>query len=300
MDFKQIETFIGVAKYKSFSKAANAVFLSQPAVSSNISGLEKELHIQLFDRTSKEVLLTPAGEAFLKYAIDIVNTRNQAVESLSGFNHIVSGVLNLAASTTPCNTVVPMLIKKFNKLYPDVRFNIMEQSSGEIIDNIVKFNYEIGIVGSLSNDEKINSLKIVDDELVIVSGEELNLPDEISLDSLYKYKFILREKQSATRRTFENALKNSHIDIGGLNICIETNNLDSIIQFVKNGLGISVLSTGVLNNCGKSYNIKISRLKGLQIKRGLYLITSSKRTLTPTAKAFFDMCKKHFLHISQR
>lgn len=111
MDFKQIETFIGVAKYKSFSKAANAVFLSQPAVSSNISGLEKELHIQLFDRTSKEVLLTPAGEAFLKYAIDIVNTRNQAVESLSGFNHIVSGVLNLAASTTPCNTVVPMLIK---------------------------------------------------------------------------------------------------------------------------------------------------------------------------------------------
>lgn len=109
----------------------------------------------------------------------------------------------------------------------------MEQSSGEIIDNIVKFNYEIGIVGSLSNDEKINSLKIVDDELVIVSGEELNLPDEISLDSLYKYKFILREKQSATRRTFENALKNSHIDIGGLNICIETNNLDSIIQFVK-------------------------------------------------------------------
>lgn len=293
MDFKQIETFISVAKYKSFSKAANAVFLSQPAVSSNVSSLEKELHIQLFDRTSKEVLLTPAGEAFLKYAIDIINTRNNAVEYLTNFNYVVSGTLSLAASTTPCNTIVPVLIKKFRKLYPDVCFNIMEQSSGEIADNITKFNYEIGIIGSFVNDEKINCFKMLDDELVIASNKELNLPDEIPLDSLCKYKFILREKQSATRKTFENLLKSNHFDMRNLDICIEANNLDSIIQLIKNGLGISVLSAEVLKSCSKAYDMKISRIKEFEIKRGLYVITSSKRTLTPTAKAFFDICKKY-------
>lgn len=91
MDFKQIEAFISVAKYKSFSKAANSVFLSQPAISSHISTLEKELSVQLFDRTSKEVLLTPAGNSFLKYALEILNARDKAVCCLSNFNNTVCG-----------------------------------------------------------------------------------------------------------------------------------------------------------------------------------------------------------------
>lgn len=300
MDFKQIETFISVAKYKSFSKAANAVFLSQPAVSSNILCLEKGLHIQLFDRTSKEVLLTPAGEAFLKYAIDIINARNSAVEYLTDFSHTISGTLNIAASTTPCNTIVPMLIKKFSKLYPDVYFNILEQDSGKIADNIIKFNYEIGIIGSLVKNDKIHYFKIMDDELIIASSKELNLPDEIPLNSLSKYKFILMGRQSATRKAFESLLKSNHIDMKSLDIYIESNNIDSIIQFVKNGLGISILSAEILRSFSKVYNIKISRIKGLEFERGLYVITSSKRALTPTAKAFFDICKEYSQNKKER
>ncbi len=143
MDFKQLEAFISVAKLRSFSKAANAIYLSQPTISSHISSLEKELRLQLFDRTSKEVNLTPAGESFLQYANDIINTRNHAITELSNFNNNISGKLNISASTTPCNAILPSLINKFNELYSNVKFNVKEQGSVGIIKDILDLNCEI-------------------------------------------------------------------------------------------------------------------------------------------------------------
>lgn len=292
MDFKQIEVFISVAKHKSFSRAANAVFLSQPAVSSHISSLEKELNVQLFDRTSKEVLLTPAGDSFLKYAIEIINTRNAAINCLESFSKNITGTLNLAASTTPCNTIVPELMKKFSNKYPSVTFKITEQSSGDIIDNIIKFNNEIGIIGSTTDDEKIKTYKLMDDELVLISPVSFDIQDEISAETLLKYKFILREKHSATRTTFETALSKNNIRLNDLNVSCEVNNLDSLFQFVKCGVGVSIVSKAVFKNYSDCNKIKCSNIIDLPLNRGIYLVMSSRRTLTPTAKAFYDLCKK--------
>lgn len=88
MDFKQIEAFINVAKFKSFSKAAEAIFLSQPTISAHISNLEKELNTTLFDRSSKEVNLTPAGKIFFDYALNLLNIRNNAIYSINEFQKI--------------------------------------------------------------------------------------------------------------------------------------------------------------------------------------------------------------------
>ncbi|WML36385.1 selenium metabolism-associated LysR family transcriptional regulator [Clostridium sp. OS1-26] len=294
MDFKQIEAFINVAKFKSFSKAANSSFLSQPAISSHIASLEKELSIQLFDRTSKEVLLTPAGESFLKYAIDILNTRDKAISHLANFNGNVSGKLKLAASTTPCNTILPSLLRKFHLLYPEVSFDIVENSSGEIIENIIKFDYELGMVGEPINDEKVKSYELIQDDLVVISSPELNVPDTISIDSLFKYTFIMREEGSATRRTFENVLQKHGFDTSAIDVCFEVNNLDAIFQCVKEGLGISVVSRQISKNYSSIGLIKESYIQDLALKRSIYLVVSSKRTLTPTAKAFFKMCKDQF------
>lgn len=294
MDFKQIEAFINVAKFKSFSKAANSSFLSQPAISSHIASLEKELSVQLFDRTSKEVLLTPAGESFLKYAIDILNTRDKAIFNLANFNEKISGKLRLSASTTPCNTIVPFLIKDFHRLYPDVSFDVTEQSSGEIIQNITKFDCEIGLVGELVNDEKVKSYNIIDDDLVVISPPNFDFPETIDVDFLFKYKFILREEGSATRKTFEDALKKQNIDLSNIDVYFEVNNLDTLYQFVKNGLGISIVSKHVFRDYISLGFIKESYIKKLSLKRYIYLVISSKRTLTPTAKAFFTLCKNHY------
>lgn len=293
MDFKQIEAFISVARFKSFSKAANTIFLSQPTISSHIASLEKELNIQLFDRTSKEVNLTPAGTSFLDYAIDIINTRNHAVVALSDFNTSISGKLSISASTTPCNSIVPELMQEFSVKYPNVTFNINEQSSGKIIKDILDLHCEIGIVGNIVEHDRIKSYKLLEDELVIISNPKLDVPKELTVKDLCKYNFIFREKNSATRNTFENLLSQS-LDINKLNIYCEVNNLDTLIQFVKTGMGISIVSSKVYDNYAYDTTLTSSKLKDLKLNRDIYLIKNSRRTLSPTAKAFFTMCKTKF------
>ncbi len=294
MDFKQIEAFISVARFKSFSKAANTIFLSQPTISSHIASLERELNVQLFDRTSKVVYLTPAGESFLEYAINLINTRNNAISNLSNFNTTISGKLNLSASTTPCNSLVPDLINKFSHIYPDVRFNITEQGSGDIIKNILDLNCEIGIVGTTIKNEKIKSYKLMEDDLVLISSTNLNIPDEITLKDLLKYKFIIREKNSATRSTLDMALESKGISPNLLNVFCEVNNLDNLLQFVKLGTGVSIISEKISFDYIDKSTIKISKISDLILKRNLYLIVNSNRTLTPVATAFFNMCMEMF------
>lgn len=294
MDFKQIEAFISVAKHKSFSKAANIIFLSQPAISAQISALEKELNAQLFDRTSKEVTLTTNGEAFLEYALDLINTRNTAICHLSDSSNSVSGRFLLAASSTPCNAIVPMLIEKFSQNYPKVTFNITEQPSGEIIENILKFNCEIGLIGSYVKDERIHCHKLASDELVLISSPSLNVPDIVPINLLLDYKFIFRERNSATRKSFEKALLDSELDIEKMNIICEVNSIDTLLQLVKRGLGVSIVSKRVCEDFINSGSINASSLSDLVLKRYIYMITSSRRTLTPTARAFYNICKKEF------
>jgi DNA-binding transcriptional LysR family regulator len=294
MDFKQIEAFITVARYKSFSKAANTIFLSQPTISSQISTLERELEVQLFDRNSKEVNLTSYGEAFLEYALDMINTRNAAVSHLSSFNSSISGRFTLEASSTPCNSIVPYLIKEFSTRYPKVSFNIVEQPSGEIIEDILKFNSEIGIIGSYINDERIDCYKLTEDELVLISKPDLDIPEQISISDLIDYKFIFRERNSATRKSFEKAILDAGLDIDRLNVCCEVNSLDTLLQLVKQGIGVSIVSKNICEDFVTSKSLKLSEITGLALKRNIFLITSSRRTPTPSAKAFLDLCKDYF------
>jgi len=294
MDFKQLEAFISVAKLRSFSKAANAIYLSQPTISSHISSLEKELRLQLFDRTSKEVNLTPAGESFLQYANDIINTRNHAITELSNFNNNISGKLNISASTTPCNAILPSLINKFNELYSNVKFNVKEQGSVGIIKDILDLNCEIGLVGTSIDNEKIKSYKIMEDELVIVSNPQLNLPDKLSIEELLKQNFIIREKDSATRHTLEASLSDSNIDLNKLKVLCEVNNVDAQLKFVKLGMGISIMSKTLCEEYFKNGSLKLSTIDDISLNRDIYLIISAKRTLTPIATAFFNMCKQMY------
>ena len=299
MDLKQIEIFIKVARLKSFSKAAEEIFLSQPAVSAQISSLEKELDSQLFNRSSKDIGLTEAGEAFLKYAIGIMNMFNSAICTLSSLNDNIFGTLNLSVSTTPCNSIVPDLIKEFSETYPEVSFRILEQSSGDIIENILKFNCELGIVGSRVQNKGIECCRLIEDEIVIISNRELNIPSKVKIDDIVKYKFIMREGNSATRKKFEKALQDKGVDTNRLNVVCEINNLDALIKFVKAGIGIAAVSKNVCLDYIHDNNLVISELKDLKIKRSIYLVKSLKRELTPTSRVFYDFCKEHFKNNSQ-
>ena len=131
MDFKQIEAFVNVVKYKSFSKAADASFLTQPTISTHVATLEKELGTKLIDRRGKEALPTKQGQILYKYAINLLNTRGKAVFALESYANEIGGVLELQASSIPGEYIVPELMAKFKEKYPLVKF-YLEQSDSSL------------------------------------------------------------------------------------------------------------------------------------------------------------------------
>lgn len=136
MDFKQIEAFVNVIKYKSFSRAAEASFLTQPTISVHINALEKELNLQLIDRTRKEALLTSEGRVFYNYAVSMLNMRSQAILAVQNFSLNMNGTVEIQTSSIPGEYIVPELISEFKKEYPEVRFVLHQSDSGQASGNI--------------------------------------------------------------------------------------------------------------------------------------------------------------------
>lgn len=295
MDFKQIEAFVNVAKYKSFSKAAEAIFLSQPTVSAHIASLEQELGVILFDRSSKEIRLTQAGAIFLDYAVSLINVRNTATAKLSELGSKIQGSLTIASSTTPCRFLLPELLKSFYDKFPNISYDIKEESTKNVVDMILLGNADIGIVGEIIKDPKLTYSKVYDDKLVLISSSS-SLPEVISTDILLQQNFILREKGSATRSVFESALNKLGFGIDKLKIFAEVSSLEAVLQFVKFGAGISVVSEIACKDYIQTGLLFKHNIKDININRGIYVVTHNKRPISPVAKEFL----KHVENYSQK
>ena len=129
MEFRQLEAFAAIAKYKSFSKAANALYLTQPTISAHLGSLERELQKKLVSRTTKTIQLTQDGEKFLKYVNRILELKEAAVQDLAGEE---KEIISLGESTIPSGYLLPGLLSEFRRQHPGVLFKISKGDSGEI------------------------------------------------------------------------------------------------------------------------------------------------------------------------
>ncbi|MDD4504445.1 MAG: LysR family transcriptional regulator, partial [Clostridiaceae bacterium] len=138
MDFRQIEAFVYVVRFRSFSKAADAIYLTQPTVSSHINTLEKELGIKLIDRSGKNVEPTSAGKIFYEYANNLINIRDNAIFTLSEFTRKVEGKVEIAASTVPTEYLLPKLMIGFRNIYSNINFSVDQFDSKQVIDELLE------------------------------------------------------------------------------------------------------------------------------------------------------------------
>lgn len=297
MEFKQIEAFVNVIKYKSFSKAADASFLTQPTISTHISSLEKELGVTLVDRQGKESRPTKEGRAFYKYAINIINTREKAIMAIGNAENDYSGIIDLRASSIPGQYVVPGLMATFKKLYPNVRFYLEQSDSETVWNGILENSGEIGFTGDYRN----NGLKydlLFKDEMVLITPKNekfLKLKEQsdyISKEFFIDEDFVWREEGSATRSTFEDKIymgsKSSR-----LNIVATVNSLEAIKRCVANGLGVSVVSETVVEK-DKDAGYLSFKLNDLNLDREFYMVTNKNTTLSPTATKFKEFVLNQF------
>jgi len=290
MDFHQLEAFVKVAETKSFSKAADLLFLTQPTISSHILSLERELEVKLFDRRGREVELTPFGHILYKGALKILKTKDEALFELFKYMNKIEGDLKIYASSIPAVYFLPEKIKGFLEIHPRIKMIVVQKDSMEVINSIEEENSEVGIAGTFVQNPSLEFVPFCCDELVIVSKCNLtaNNDNEIEICELLKYPFVLREKKSGTRKTFERYLLQKGFSLEKLKVAAELGSSEAIIQAVKAGIGISVISYRAIEDYKNTGLIKTYRIKGLKMTRDFYIVTKKGRTLSPNAERFIN------------
>lgn len=284
MDFKQIEAFVNVVRYKSFSKAADASFFTQPTISTHIQNLEKELGVKLLDRKSRSVEMTLQGEKFYKYAIEMINARAQAVDAIKSSYESIDGVLEIQSSSIPGVTFLPEILAKFRDKYDSVQFYVSLSDTQSVIDNILDRRGEIGFVGDRVKHTSIRSTLVSTDKSVLIAPLSYNMDKKISLREAFEYPFIWRETGSATRKNFEIAAAERGLDYGEMKFAALIDDLNGIIRSVESGLGVSIISEKVADRLHG--RVSISEISDFDEVRSFYMVSLKNSSLSPAAEAF--------------
>jgi DNA-binding transcriptional LysR family regulator len=295
MDFKQLESFIAIAKFNSFSRAAEKLYLTQPTLSNHIISLERELDTLLFDRVNKKVALTEAGALFHQHALDILHSRDRAYFSLNKFKGSINGLLEISSSTVPQHFFLANLIQNFSKKYPNVRYKILRHDSKEVVQKIISGEVDFGIVGKMIPNRNIEYKEIMGDEIVLVANTSFK-KSTITLDELRKISLIMRENGSATRSVLLEKLEALGVRYDDLNIVAEIENTATIKQFINNGIGFAFISTREIHSDIKCQNLKIIDVDDFKITRNFYFAYNKRISFSPLCEQFknyiFEYCEK--------
>lgn len=292
MDFRQLETFVNVVKLKSFSKAADKLFITQPTVTNHIQNLEKELGTLLINRMGKKISLTKAGSILYKNSLSILNSFEMTKFELEAFKGKIQGHLEIASSSVPRKCLLPSIISSFLIQYPEVTFSVLENDSKQVINSILEGDYDFGIVGSKFESNNLDYISIFSDKLVLITPnnfrEDLKNYDEIEINDLLSSKFILRERGSGTRDAIEAWFNEQGFSIDSIKVVAYIEDTNCIKELVSLGVGISLVSEKVVQDELKLGKYKMLTVKGLNINREFYFVYHKNRQLNPLGEAFRD------------
>ncbi len=295
IDFRHLETFCRVAALKSFSKAADDLFLTQPTVSGHILSLEQSLSLRLFDRTSREVRLTKAGEVLLEYASKILTFRKDLLNALSEFSQGIRGELSLGASTIPGEYLLPRLMGDFRREHPHFIIFLKIGDTKEIIQYVLQDSVEFGIIGAKMDHPSLHYEKYEEDEIIVVapSDHPLTRKKRVELEELLKEPWIIREEGSGTRVAVEKALRRKGKSLKEFNVVTEMGSTSSVKEGVKTKLGLAFLSERSTEEEVNQGSLSKIDVEGIEpIFRQIYIVSHRGRTLSPIGMEFLRFLRK--------
>lgn len=299
MDFRQLETFVEVTKLKSFSKAAEVLFITQPTVTNHIQNLEKELGTLLINRHGKQLTLTDAGSLLYKHAINILNSCEMAKFDLASHKGKIKGHLRIYSSSVPRKYLLPSILKGFLDTYPDINFTLSNKDSKEVVSNIIEGETDFGILGAIYPANSIDYINLMEDRLVLVTPNSSKYPQEnfstLSKDILFESNILFREEGSGTRSSIEKVFEKAQIPLAKLNISAFVEDAETIKELVSLGIGISFLSEKTVQSDIKLGKYKAYYIDGLDFTRQFYFAYHKNRQLSPLTKAF----KKYLLNFKK-
>lgn len=299
-DLRKIETFCKVCEKRSFSKAGEALFLSQPTVSSHIQILEKEFEVRLLDRMGRTVLPTQAGAVLYRYAKMAVSRLETARAEIRALAREVTGDLRLGSDTFPACHVLPGVLAGFAGAHPQVRPSLAVAPSAVILRRVLEGEIVAGIIGSeFSPVPDISDRLVLESDIVVIAPagmeglpfrpplaqDEGALP-EISFDAACSLQWILPEENSTTRRTFETALRQAGHDARLFQVKLVLDSAYTVLQFVRAGLGVSITERLAIQDSLSRGDIRAFTVSGVRASRRFSCVTNARRKPFRAAAVF--------------
>jgi DNA-binding transcriptional LysR family regulator len=288
IDLRRLEVLCKVIELKSFTKAAEALSLSQPTVSEHIRTLEEALGERMVDRLGREILPTPMGRVFYQYAQNILRMYDEAIQALAQFKGNLAGRLEVGASTIPGTYFMPRMIAGFKTAHPLVQVTLRISDSAAIGKAVLLGDIEIGVVGSRLNDRRLTFEELFEDELVcaVYPGHPWARKGTIELEELAHEPFILREIGSGTRSVMARIVEEHGFDTSRLDVVTEMGSTEAVRQAIKAGIGISILSYQAVAEDFEHGLLARVEINNVRFTRPLYLVQRKGRQVSPLCLAF--------------
>jgi DNA-binding transcriptional LysR family regulator len=298
MNLEYLRNFIKLTQYKSFSRLASELPVSQSTLSHQISQLEKEFgDVVLINRTTKKFELTKAGKVLLENAQKIIEIYDNCTAEISKFSDILEELVIISASTIPGSHILPKYIADFRNKNPNLHFKIMINNSEKSLEFLKKEMVDFAGIGSFMsfNEKDFDYIKLGEEEFKFICSPNHELLkkdiDTVNFEDITKYPFVSREKGSGTRYTFQEQFP----EYKKLDIELEINDNDSIISTVSDSNYIGIMSEIIANKSESAGLVKSLKIKDYPViaKRDLYFVKLKQKEFSQLKKKFWNELKSN-------
>nr|BDA98666.1 LysR transcriptional regulator [Rhodomonas sp. NIES-1730] len=287
----QLRILKAISTEGSFKKAAQSLYISQPAVSLHIQNLEKQLNVPIFDRGTRKVMFTEQGEILLRYGNRILSLCDETCRAIEDLKNLQGGTLIVGASQTTGTYLMPRLIGLFRQKYPQVAVQLQVHSTRRISWSVANGQISLAIIGGEVPAELKNILKVTsyaEDELVLVLPKlhPFSKLDSIQKEDLYRLRFIALDRQSTIRKVIDEVLNTNGIDSSRFKIEMELNSVEAIKNAVQSGLGAAFVSLSAIAKeleLGILHKVKI---ENITIKRTLSIVVNPNKYRSKASETF--------------
>jgi DNA-binding transcriptional LysR family regulator len=288
MDLRRLEVFAKVAELGSFSRAAEALFLTQPTISEHVRALEVELGLLLLDRLGRGATPTPAGRVLLDYARRMLKLAEEARQAIDRFQGRMSGTLMVGGSTIPGEYVLPALIGQFKTKYPDILISLRVASSRQVSEWVDEGRVEVGVVGARPALRTLAAHTLMSDDLVVAvpAGHPWSGRKTVTLADVRSEPLIVREPGSGSREALERALHDAGTNLEAFRVAGEIGSTQAVKQAVRAGVGVTIISRRAVEDECRAGLVHCVKVRDLKLARSFYLVTHRERTRSPLAETF--------------
>ena len=270
----KLQVFHTCAESLSFTKAAERLFITQPAVTKNIKELENQMGIKLFERNKNGISLTQAGGILFKYTEKILEMNKKLDYEISFLRETFSGNLKLGASTTIGQYVLPTILARFNRQYPDIKLSLLNKNTSEIEQNVINKEIDLGIIEGKSKRKELKYIPFMKDEIVAVvhNSNELHTRGGLTFEELKQIPLVLREIGSGSLEVIAESLFSHGIKLKNLNIKMQLGSTESIKNYIVNSDCMSFVSIHAVNREILNGEFKIVDIENLKITRWFHFV----------------------------